>query len=71
MPKLIFLIIFVFSISTTPAYTYIGPGMSGGVIATVLGVVIAIFAALLGVLYYPIKRFIKNRKQKNATYEQK
>ena len=36
--------------------------MGGGMIAATVGIVVAIFAALLGVLYYPIKRFLKNRK---------
>ena len=42
---------------------YIGPGMGGGVIAAVLGVVGAILLALFGILYYPIKRMLKNRKK--------
>jgi len=46
-----------------PAYAYIGPGMGGGVIAAVLGVVGAILLALFGILYYPIKRMLKNRKK--------
>jgi cytochrome bd-type quinol oxidase subunit 1 len=47
-----------------PLYAYIGPGMAGGVIAATLGVISALFLALFGVLYYPIKRAIKNRKSK-------
>ena len=43
---------------------YIGPGMSGGVIAAILGVIAAFFLGLWGVLYYPIKRAFKNRKLK-------
>ena len=46
-----------------PAYAYIGPGMGGGVIAAVLGVLGAILLALFGILYYPIKRMLKNRKK--------
>ena len=57
------------SLITTYAYAYIGPGMGGGMIAATVGIVLAIFAALLGVLYYPIKRFLKNKKQKNITDE--
>lgn len=48
------------------AYGYIGPGMGGGVIAATLGIVIAIFAALFGILYYPLKRYIKNKKNKKS-----
>ena len=56
------LIIFLLSISNS-VFAYIGPGMGGGVIAAVLGVVGAILLALFGILYYPIKRMLKNRKK--------
>ena len=44
------------------AQAYIGPGMSGGLIIAVLGTVFAIFAALFGIIYYPLKRFLKKKK---------
>ena len=46
-----------------PVFAYIGPGMGGGVVAGILGVIGAILLALFGVLYYPIKRLIKNKKR--------
>ena len=48
-------------IISSPVFAYIGPGMGGGVIAAVLGVVGAILLALFGILYYPIKRMLKNK----------
>ncbi len=48
---------------STPIYAYIGPGMGGGLIAAVLGVIGAILLALFGILYYPIKRMLKKRKK--------
>ena len=57
--SLIFLI-FLF----TPIYAYIGPGASGGLIATILGIIGSILLAIFGIIYYPIKRFLKNRKKK-------
>ena len=56
------LIIALLSISS-PVFAYIGPGMGGGVIAGVLGVIGAVLLALFGILYYPIKRILKNRKK--------
>ena len=50
-------------IISSPASAYIGPGMGGGVIAAVLGVVGAVLLALFGILYYPIKRMLKNKKK--------
>lgn len=46
-----------------PSLAYLGPGMGGGLIAAILGVIGAILLALFGILYYPIKRFFKNRKK--------
>lgn len=59
--SLLFLSIFIISI---PSYAYIGPGMGGGVIAAVIGFFAAILLGIWGILYYPIKRALKNRKDK-------
>ena len=47
-----------------PSYAYFGPGMGGGVIAAIIGFIAAILLGLWGILYYPIKRALKNRKDK-------
>ena len=47
------LILFLFHSS---AYAYIGPGMGGGIILATIGIVIAIFAAIFGIIWFPIKR---------------
>ena len=46
------------------SHAYIGPGMGGGVIAITFGFIVAFFLALFGILYYPIKRALKNRREK-------
>ena len=48
----------------TQLFSYIGPGMGGGVIAAIFGIIAAFFLALWGILYYPIKRALKNKKKK-------
>tara|TARA_B100001971_G_C18017132_1_gene445415 strand:+ start:64 stop:270 length:207 start_codon:yes stop_codon:yes gene_type:complete len=58
---LLFSIIFFIAL---PAHAYIGPGMAGGVIAAIFGFIAAIFLALFGILHYPIKRAIQNRKKR-------
>ncbi len=60
--KKINLVIVLLSISSS-VFAYIGPGMGGGFIAGVLGVIGAFLLALFGILYYPIKRALKNRKK--------
>ena len=44
-------------------FAYIGPGMGGGVIAAIFGIIAAFFLGLWGILYYPIKRALKRRKE--------
>ena len=56
--------IYIFSISTS-FFAYLGPGMGGGVIAAIFGLIAAFFLGLWGILYYPIKRAFKNKKKKN------
>ena len=48
----------------SPLIAYIGPGMGGGVIAAIFGIIAAFFLGLWGILYYPIKRAFKNKKKK-------
>ena len=69
MPESI-LISIVFS-NLTPLFAYIGPGMGGGVIAAIFGIIAAFFLGLWGILYYPIKRSFKNRKKKNTLSKNK
>ena len=56
----------IFSIAI-PFYAYLGPGMSGGILAAIFGIVAAFFLGLWGILYYPIKRAFKNKKVKKKT----
>ena len=48
-------------------FAYIGPGMGGGVIAAIFGIIAAFFLGLWGILYYPIKRAFKNKKKKKIS----
>ena len=59
--SILFLSKFIISM---PSFAYIGPGMSGGVFAAVIGFFAAILLGIWGILYYPIKRALKNRKNK-------
>ena len=56
----------VIFLNLSPLFVYIGPGMGGGVIAAIFGIIAAFFLGLWGILYYPIKRAFKNKKKKNA-----
>tara|TARA_Y100001933_G_C18661763_1_gene423076 strand:- start:99 stop:308 length:210 start_codon:yes stop_codon:yes gene_type:complete len=64
------MIFFIFS-NTNPLFAYIGPGMSGGVIAAIFGIIAAFFLGLLGIIYYPIKRAFKNKRKKKILSKNK
>ena len=53
-------------LNATKLFVYIGPGMGGGVIAAIFGIIAAFFLGLWGILYYPIKRTLKNKKRKKS-----
>ena len=59
------LILFL-AFNISPYFSYIGPGMGGGVIAAIFGIIAAFFLGLWGILYYPIKRAFKKKKKKNT-----
>lgn len=62
MYKLIFKTLLIFFVSTS-SFAYLGPGVGGGMIMATLGIVVAIFAALFGLIWFPIKRILKKRKK--------
>ncbi|MCA8901637.1 MAG: hypothetical protein KDA53_10335 [Hyphomonas sp.] len=55
----------VFPIGTADAY--IGPGVGAGVIGTVLGIVGGVLLALFSIIYYPVKRALKKKRQAAAS----
>ena len=59
------------NLSQTLLFGYIGPGMGGGVIAAIFGIIAAFFLGLWGILYYPIKRALKKKKKKNTLSKNK
>ena len=62
--SILFISLFLISL---PTYAYIGPGMGGGVIAAIIGFFAAVLLGLWGILYYPFKRALKNRKDKKMS----
>ena len=61
MPKIIILFLLL---GSGNAYAYLGPGMGAGIIASTIGVIVAIFAAIFAILWFPIKRLIKKKRNK-------
>ena len=65
--SILFLSLFLISM---PSYAYVGPGMGGGAIAAIIGFFAAILLGLWGILYYPIKRALKKRKDKKKSLKE-
>ena len=66
MIKLILFLLY-FSILPSVAFSYIGPGMSGGVFAALLGIIVAILMAIVGIVWFPLKRlFLKKIQTKKS-----
>ena len=41
------------------AFAYIGPGLGAGAVAAVIGIAAGVLMLIVGVVWYPLKRFIK------------
>ena len=59
------LVLFLLSMPM-PSFAYIGPGMGGGIAVAFLGFFAAILLGIWAILYYPIKRALKNRRNRKA-----
>jgi len=54
------------SIYATNAFAYVGPGLAGGAVASILGILAGIALLIVGVVWYPIKMLInKLRKRRD------
>ena len=57
-----FIFLAIFIVFPHVSFAYIGPGLALGTIVLTLGIVIVLLLAILAILYYPIKKMIKNNK---------
>ena len=61
------LITFLFFFIITSSHAYLGPGIGGGILLATVGVIVAILAAVFGLVWFPIKRLLNKRKEKKNT----
>jgi hypothetical protein len=43
---------------------YVGPGLGGGVLAVVSGIIVSFFLMLFAIIWYPFKRLINRFRKK-------
>lgn len=60
-------VVALYLLSSLPSsvHAYLGPGMGGGAIIAVLGIIGALIIGLFGIIYFPIKRALSSRAKKN------
>lgn len=61
-PLLIALAVVIFLLFSQPAHAYIGPGAGLTAIGSFIALIFAVLVAIVGFLWYPIKRMLKKRK---------
>lgn len=47
------------------AHAYIGPGLGAGTIGVIIGIIVSVFLAIVGIVWYPFKRLIRKFKKKS------
>ena len=50
----------------SPAYAYVGPGLGLSTIGTILAFLAAVFFAIVGFIWYPVKRMRRRRQEAKA-----
>jgi O-antigen/teichoic acid export membrane protein len=68
--RLIFLILLISVFLIDNAYAYVGPGLGLGAIGAFVGVVVAVLLAIVGVIWYPLKRMLRKFKAAKADTNQ-
>ena len=69
--QLIYFTVVIFFSVIGDVHAYVGPGLGLGAIGAFVGVVISVFLAIVGFIWYPIRRMLKKRKMKNDHLEDK
>lgn len=57
----------ILAASTTDAYAYVGPGSGLSAIGSLVSVISAILFAVIGFVWYPLKRLFRRGKSAMAT----
>lgn len=65
--SVLFLLGCILAASTTDAYAYIGPGSGLSAIGSVVSVISAMLFAVVGFVWYPLKRLLRRGKSAMST----
>lgn len=59
----VYFVLALLCLNTSPAHAYIGPGLSVGGIIIILLVLLSLALAFYAIVWFPIKRRLKNKEQ--------
>ncbi|TFH85667.1 hypothetical protein EQG41_16430 [Billgrantia azerbaijanica] len=57
------------ALSATPAFAYVGPGAGLTAIGTMVAVILAILLAVIGFVWYPLKRMMRQKRTERTSTE--
>jgi uncharacterized membrane protein len=70
MLKLIFISTLIyFNFFFGISFSYMGPGMGGGIFAATIGIIVAILIGIFAIIWYPIKQIFKKKKNQEDKKE--
>jgi hypothetical protein len=61
--RIIFVIVIFTFLVPLPTHAYVGPGLGLGALGVILGIISSILLAIVGIFWYPIKRFIRKLRK--------
>jgi hypothetical protein len=64
-----FIVLVSLLFSAAAAHAYVGPGLGLGVIGAFLGALLTVILAIVGVVWYPVKRMLKKREARGRVEE--
>ena len=64
--RIVFLILLISALLIDYSYAYVGPGLGLGAIGAFVGIIVAIFLAIVGIIWYPLKRMVRKLKAAKA-----
>lgn len=62
---------FLLVVAPAGVQAYVGPGAGLSVVGIVLGLIAAVFFGIVGFVWYPVSRFLRGRRQKQAEIQSK
>lgn len=61
----VFLVTLLLFLSPSPAHAYLGPGAGLSALGSVIALCVALFAAIVGFFWYPVKRLLGRTKTRS------